>query len=181
MPTDDAPPGAELSEIDACETCPIAPTRRAFLRDAGAAALAAFITLGVSRAAAAQLPIGFTRAIARSMRTRSYAIPATDGAQIDRKEEVIVVRSGNALYAFNLSCPHQHTALRWDTAAHRFQCPKHKSRYEVDGTFIDGRATRGMDRFKISREGGNIVVDLDMMYRQDTDAAGWTGAVIHLT
>ena len=50
-----------------------------------------------------------------------------DGVQIDRAQEVILVRWQSAVYAFNLSCPHQHTALRWNQGDGQFQCPKHHS------------------------------------------------------
>jgi Rieske Fe-S protein len=84
-------------------------------------------------------------------------------------------------YAFALSCPHQNTALRWADAEHEFQCPKHHSKYQPDGTFITGRATRNMDRYAISRQGGNVVVDFDTLYRDDEDPKGWTAAAVRLT
>jgi len=110
----------------------------------------------------------------------TYPIPVNDGAQIDHKNDVILVRWKNAIYAFNLSCPHQNTALRWNDKVHEFQCPKHHSRYKPDGTFIDGRATRNMDRFAVTKQGNNLVVDLDKVFEQDKDAAGWKAAVVTL-
>ena len=65
-------------------------------------------------------------------------------------------------------------------AAHRFQCPKHKSQYQPDGEFITGRATRGMDRLGIRRDGSTVVVDLDALHKQDDDPAGWAAAVVRL-
>ena len=62
----------------------------------------------------------------------------------------------------------------------RFQCPKHKSKYQPDGEFISGRATRGMDRFSIRRAGETVVVDLAVLHKQDTDAAGWNAALVTL-
>ena len=100
--------------------------------------------------------------------------------QIDREQEVILVRWQGAVYAFNLSCPHQRTALRWNGGDAQFQCPKHHSKYRPDGTFVSGRATRGMDRFSISRSGDEIVVDVDAMHKEDKDQAGWDAAVVHL-
>jgi len=38
-------------------------------------------------------------------------VPASDGVQIDRDNQHIVVRWQNVGYAFNLACPHQNTAL----------------------------------------------------------------------
>ena len=111
--------------------------------------------------------------------TVSYPVPTADGAQIDHDNEVILVRWQNEIYAFNLSCPHQRTALRWDDADHRFQCPKHHSKYQPDGEFISGRATRNMDRFPITRDASNnIIVNVDGMLRSDQDAAAWAAATL---
>ena len=72
-----------------------------------------------------------------------------------------------------LACPHQNTALRWNQKVQKFQCPKHHSQYKPDGTFIDGRATRSMDRFAVKHDGANLVVNLDKVYEDDRDHAGW--------
>jgi len=97
-----------------------------------------------------------------------------------KDQQVILARYRDRLYAFALSCPHQNTALRWLPEEGRFQCPKHKSKYQPDGTFISGRATRGMDRFAIRREGGTVVVDLDVVYEEDKQKDGWLAATISL-
>lgn len=167
----------------AAEPADTSPSRRRFLQEAlvGAAAL---VALGASREATAALPVRFVRAASVERRAagdvRRYAIPAADGATIDRDAEVILVRWQNAVYAFALSCPHQNVALRWLDADRRFQCPKHKSKYQPDGTFIDGRATRNMDRFSIAREGEQVAVDLGALHKSDADGAGWAGAVVHV-
>jgi Rieske Fe-S protein len=165
-----------------CTDCAIMQSRRSFLRGSAlAAVIASFGTMGLSRAASA-MSVGLVsgrRQDARGRETVSYPLPAADGAQIDHDNEVILVRWQNEVYAFNLSCPHQHTALRWDDADHRFQCPKHHSKYQPDGEFISGRATRNMDRFTIRRDASNnIVVDVDAMFRSDKDAAGWAAATL---
>ena len=169
--------GAPPEEHD-CGSCAIAPDRRAFLRSAAAAAGAALIALGARPADAMARPLAFVSALGGDPRRRTYAIPASDGAVIDRDNDVILVRWQGALYAFNLSCPHQNTALRWEEDEHRFQCPKHHSKYQPDGTFISGRATRSMDRFPITRGGGGVAVDTDNMLRQDQDPAAWAAAVL---
>lgn len=162
-----------------CNTCPIASsTRRDFVRDAAAIGVAGVLaTLGISRTAAA-LPVSMIEALSRSAETLNYAIPANDGVQIDKDNEVILVRWQNNVYAFNLSCPHQHTALRWNDAVKEFQCPKHKSKYTPVGSFISGRATRGMDRFAIQRQGANVVIDVDRMYEEDENEAEWKAAFV---
>lgn len=161
-----------------CTECPLA-SRRDFLRDSLVAVAGVMASLGLARTASA-LPVSMTSALRRLGNQRSYAIPAADGAQIDKDNSVILVRWQGAVYAFNLSCPHQNTALRWNDSEHRFQCPKHHSQYQPDGTFIEGRATRGMDRLGIKRDGNNVMVELDSMYQQDEDPNGWAAQVVKL-
>lgn len=110
---------------------------------------------------------------------KAYALPTADGVVIDKEESVIVARFQGRAYVFSLACPHQNSALRWDAAVKRFQCPKHKSRYQADGVFIDGRATRGLDRFAVRRDGDRILVNLDALYEEDKNAE-WKTAFVQL-
>ncbi len=125
----------------------------------------------------AALPVTFAEGIAQNAEHR-YPFPSADGVTIDRKEQVIIVRSQGHVYAFNLSCPHENTALKWLPKDGRFQCPKHESKYQPNGTFMSGRATRNMDRLKIRREGDALLVDLSHIIKSDTDPAGWAAASI---
>jgi len=109
---------------------------------------------------------------------KRYPVPATDGVSIDKDNEVIVARAGGKVFAFALACPHQNTALRWNADDHQFQCPKHKSRYRDDGTFIEGRATRNMDRLAIRRDGAVIVVDVDALIQEDEHPKEWAAAFV---
>jgi Rieske Fe-S protein len=82
------------------------------------------------------------------------------------------------VFAFNLACPHEHAALRWRAEDARFQCPRHGSKYQPDGTFISGRATRNMDRFAVQRSGDTLTVDLNVLFRSDQQSAQWTAAAV---
>jgi Rieske Fe-S protein len=113
-----------------------------------------------------------------SAEEKSYPIPAADGAQIDKDTDVILSRVQGKVFAFNLACPHQNTAIRWDGGKSRFQCPKHKSIYTPEGVFVEGRATRGLDRFAVRKDGNSIVVSLDSLYEQDKDADKWSKAFV---
>jgi nitrite reductase/ring-hydroxylating ferredoxin subunit len=173
----------DVKQEEGCEgACPLseALARRDFLRDAVTRALVAIGALGLGSARAAALPITFATGIG-SRADKSYPIPAADGVVIDKDESVIIARVGDKVYAFSLACPHQNTALRWDAKNTRFQCPKHRSRYRPDGSFIDGRATRGMDRFAVKRDGEKLLVNLDALYREDENAAQWTTAIVILS
>ena len=60
----------------------------------------------------------------------------------------------------------------------RFECTKHDSKYSPDGTYIGGRATRNMDRLRISRDGTNVVVDLSNLVKSDAQPAEWKAAML---
>ncbi|MEA2713203.1 MAG: hypothetical protein QOK27_1164 [Gemmatimonadales bacterium] len=164
----------------ACDSCELSLDRRRFLQGVGFASLAVLAGLGVPRGVALAMTPVPTRARRLLAGNPTYPIPAADGVQIDHDQEVILVRWQGAIYAFNLSCPHQRTALRWNEGAGQFQCPKHHSKYRPDGTFVSGRATRGMDRFSMTRAGNEVVVDVNAMHKEDHDQAGWDTAVLHV-
>ena len=158
----------------ACHDCGLG-NRRDFLRAAVAAAAATF---GATPVQAAALSVRFAHGLRVSGEEHAYPIPTADGATIDKENEIILVRFEQKVYAFNLSCPHQNTALRWNPDEAQFQCPKHHSRYRPDGIFVSGRATRSMDRLGVRRDGGDVVVNVDQFYRQDKNPTEWEGAVL---
>lgn len=152
--------------------------RREFLRRAIATMAGIMAAMDASLAAGSTVPVRFGQPDRREGNEVTYPMPQADGAIIDLDQEVILVRWQGAIYAFTLSCPHQNTALKWQATDHRFRCPRHKSEYQPDGTFIQGRATRGMDRFAIRKSEEGIVVNLDALYRNDRDAAAWAAATV---
>ena len=173
----------DVSREGGCEAaCPLseAMQRREFLRDGVSRVLFAIGALGIGSARASAMTIAFASGTG-SRADKTYAIPAADGVVIDKDESVIIARFDGSIYAFSLACPHQNTVLRWDGSNGRFQCPKHRSRYKPDGSFIEGRATRGMDRFAVKRDGENLAVNLDALYREDENPAQWKAAVILLS
>ena len=164
-----------------CTGCPLDPERRDFLRAAGVV-LASLGLLGVVPGDASAAPVGAVRSTAPHAGDRRdekrYPIPSADGVQIDKDGGVIIVRAAGRVYAFSLACPHQNTALRWNADDRQFRCPKHKSRYREDGVFIEGRATRSMDRLAVRRDGASIVVDMELFYQQDERPKEWEAAHI---
>jgi nitrite reductase/ring-hydroxylating ferredoxin subunit len=146
--------------------------RRAFVLDALALAVGTF---------AIGAPLGIVRALDTSTPgVVRYRIPAADGIQIDARQQVILCRTKGEVFAFALACPHQNTALRALPGTRGFQCPRHKSRYEANGTFIAGKATRHMDRLPIRRDGDDVVIELDVAIRSDTELDRWQKALVRL-
>jgi nitrite reductase/ring-hydroxylating ferredoxin subunit len=163
-------------ESDACASCALRATRRDFLRD-GAIAAALMLGLWPRRSQATMIPRLLSGVLSGDGEI-AYPIPKTDSVSIDHKEDIIVARSQGELYAFYLSCPHQHTALHWIKKHDEFECPKHHSKYKPDGEFISGRATRGMDRYAVRVEGDKLIVNINKLYRQDRDPDGWNNAYV---
>src|SRR5512142_1065644 len=140
--------------------------RRDFLRTTGCFALM-LAAAGLSPKG----PVVFVEG-AQEDNFRRCPVPATEGVSIDRDAQVMLVRVQNEVIALSLACPHQQAAVKWLPSDHRFQCTKHDSQYQPDGTYTSGRATRNLDRFPVRKEGGSIVVDITRVYQSDKDAAG---------
>ncbi len=152
------------------------PSRRDFLRTGGCAIAAACAIGSIDLRA---LPVVEVRSEATGTEHR-YALPAADSVNVDHVEQVIVVRDQGKVMGMSLGCPHEHAAVRWVDKDHRFQCTKHDSRYQEDGTHISGRSTRNLDRFAIRRDGDAVMLDLDRVFQSDRDPAGWAAAVVTL-
>ncbi len=160
-----------------CDGCAL--TRREALGRALAVLALTFLAEGLAPKTVAALTTHVTGVVGRltGANVKAFATPAQDGVQIAKEDELILVRYVGHVYAFALSCPHQNTALRWVDEG-RFQCPKHKSKYQPDGTFISGRATRNMDRYAIKHAGAEVEVDFDVLYRNDKQPTEWAAAVV---
>jgi nitrite reductase/ring-hydroxylating ferredoxin subunit len=157
--------------------CVETPPRREFIQ-AGGCFMFALAALGLPPGAAA-LPVVPTSGTNLG-HEKQYSLPAADGVNVDRQAQVILVRFQNSIYAFALSCPHENAAVKWLAKDHRFQCTKHDSEYQANGTHTAGRATRNMDRFAIRRDGPNAVVDLGHWFQSDKDPTGWASAAIQI-
>ena len=160
--------------------CACEPGRREFLRHV--ALLVSGAVAGVAGAAvpASALPARFGEPAGASGNELTYPLPEADSATIDRDNSVIVVRYQGKVFAFNLSCPHENAAVRWKPAVSRFECSRHDSRYQPDGVYTSGRATRNMDRFAVRRNGSSLVVDVSRLIQSDTQKAQWEAAVVAL-
>jgi nitrite reductase/ring-hydroxylating ferredoxin subunit len=167
----------EKESDENCGACTLKSSRREFFREAALAAAAIVAALGMPARAQA---LSFLHAAWTEGERVAYPLPSVDGVTIDKEHQIILVRHQGSVYAFALSCPHQRTALKWKEDDGRFQCPKHKSKYQPDGTFISGRATRGMDRYSVKKKGAEIVVDVTKLFREDKEKAEWAAAVVSL-
>jgi len=164
----------------ACAGCEGALSRRRVLGGVSAAVVAAMAGVELWPGTAAALPLLEAGGTQTGPSEYSYPLPAADGVTIDRDAQLILVRFQQRVYVFNLACPHENTALRWKARDGRFQCPRHESQYQPDGSFISGRATRNMDRFALVRAGDSLRVSIDRLLRSDQQPAEWAAASLSL-
>ncbi len=65
------------------------------------------------------------------------------------------------LSALYQKCPHLGCRVPFCTTSSQFECPCHGSAYNIIGEYIRGPAARGMDRFPVTVEGGQVTVDTE--------------------
>jgi cytochrome b6-f complex iron-sulfur subunit len=69
-------------------------------------------------------------------------------------------------------CTHLGCAVPWDQAAGQFVCPCHASAFEANGDVINPPAPRPLDRFPVTIENGEILVDTGVPIQRDKPSAG---------
>lgn len=159
---------------DCTDDCAFESGRRAFLKE-GLMAVAALTA--IAGGAAPLEAMARTYATGRAAGdTLTYPVPTADGATIDAANKVVLVRFEGTIAAFALECPHKGTAVEWQPENARFFCPKHKSTFKPEGTLIQGKAARNMDRYAVKIDGGNVVVDRRTLIKSSGDPAAWDGA-----
>jgi nitrite reductase/ring-hydroxylating ferredoxin subunit len=166
---------------EGCRECPMASSRRAFLRDIGMAVGAVLAAGAIGPTLALAEGVSEIAPARSSGAQRTYAVPATDSVSVDAANDVIVARWNNRVYAFSLRCPHRGTRLEWLDDERRIFCPKHEARFRPDGSHDSGRRTRDLDRYDITLQGqSTIVVDLNALHRANEEPQAWQNAVVQL-
>ena len=61
-----------------------------------------------------------------------------------------ITQPDNGLLALYSVCTHLGCLPKWQGARGRFECPCHGSKYELDGTWIEGPAPRSLDRLEMT-------------------------------
>ncbi|MGH9005210.1 MAG: ubiquinol-cytochrome c reductase iron-sulfur subunit, partial [Acidimicrobiia bacterium] len=87
---------------------------------------------------------------------RFYLVPYDEA---DDTEGLYTDVAGGGYLALYQRCPHLGCRVPWCATARWWECPCHGSKYNQAGEYKEGPAPRGLDRFAINVQGGNIVVD----------------------
>lgn len=90
----------------------------------------------------------------------SIIADARDAFMLDKQVElgaVWLVRRGDKVDAFNVTCPHLGCAIALEDDT--FSCPCHDSDFALDGARKSGPSPRDMDRLETKVEDGHVMVD----------------------
>jgi len=84
-------------------------------------------------------------------------IPSVDSAPVENSEGRfwLVNTESYGVLALYKVCTHLGCLYKWVPLNNRFECPCHGSKYQLDGTYIEGPAPRSLDRFVIEALNGN--------------------------
>ena len=75
-----------------------------------------------------------------------------------------VVNAKNHLFALSQKCPHLGCKVPYCASSGRFECACHGSVYDIAGEYISGPTPRGMDRYQLTLDGANVVVDTSVLH-----------------
>jgi cytochrome b6-f complex iron-sulfur subunit len=74
-------------------------------------------------------------------------------------EFILKDNDGSYWVALYQKCVHLGCTVPFRDSCVSFKCPCHGSHYNVNGEYLDGPAPRSLDRFRISFDSGNVVVN----------------------
>jgi cytochrome b6-f complex iron-sulfur subunit len=81
----------------------------------------------------------------------------------DDKDGVYEGLIGDGIMALYQKCVHLGCRVPFCVQSQWFECPCHGSKYNTAGEYRDGPAPRGLDRFRVTVEGGNVQVDTSLI------------------
>jgi cytochrome b6-f complex iron-sulfur subunit len=150
---------------------PASPARRQFLFTWLGLAWMAFAAATVA-ALATVLRFMFPNVLFEPKTTFKAGMP--DEYEVGKVDErwkekfgVWIVRSAQEMYALSTICTHLGCTPNWLDGEQKFKCPCHGSGFFKSGINFEGPAPRPLERFGISLEEGQIVVDKSKKFQQE--------------
>jgi len=70
-----------------------------------------------------------------------------------------VANAGGTVFALSQKCPHLGCRIPYCESSGRFECPCHRSVFDLGGEWIGGPSPRGMDRHPVTLDADNLIVD----------------------
>jgi cytochrome b6-f complex iron-sulfur subunit len=94
------------------------------------------------------------------------ALPQAGSAPVDNPQGKFWLShtATGGVVAIYKVCTHLGCLYKWVDANGRFECPCHGSKYQLDGTYIEGPAPRSLDRFSMTirtKSGQQLITDAE--------------------
>lgn len=87
-------------------------------------------------------------------------VPSAEAAPVpETSGKFWLVNTEEGPRALYMVCTHLGCLYKWEASNNRFECPCHGSKFSKDGFYIEGPAPRSLDRFEISEENAQVIVD----------------------
>jgi Rieske Fe-S protein len=93
------------------------------------------------------------------LKLRSAASYPPDTATYVTEGRLWIANTGSQIFALSQRCPHLGCRVPFCASSGHFECPCHGSKFDIGGEWIEGPAPRGLDKFALTVEGDNLVVD----------------------
>lgn len=104
------------------------------------------------------LPVARTYLVHLSADTK-FLLSGSDLQGLFQSENIVKDSDGSYWVALYQRCVHLGCTYAYRSDCKSFKCPCHGSHYNVDGEYLDGPAPRSADRFQLSFNGDDVVVN----------------------
>lgn len=110
------------------------------------------------------------KTVTKEGKTLTVEIPEVNTAVVLKEDNLVISRLANHIYALTNVCNHLGCLVSFDKENKQITCPCHGSKFSLDGTYIEGPAKRGLDRYKIIlTENGKLTIDMSTYFKDGTD------------
>ncbi|MCS7150319.1 MAG: Rieske (2Fe-2S) protein [Caldimicrobium sp.] len=75
-------------------------------------------------------------------------------------DEFILIKKDNDFSVYSRRCPHLGCKLNYDPVEELITCPCHKSKFNLDGKYLEGPAKRDLNRLSFDVKDTGLQIDL---------------------
>jgi cytochrome b6-f complex iron-sulfur subunit len=139
-------------------------TRREFLNYVWGAAMALFMAETGGAIFLYALPRFKAGEFGGTFSVSASSLPKPGDAPLANQEgRFWLSNTDQGVYAIYKVCTHLGCLYGWQPLTKRFECPCHGSKFQLNGTYIEGPAPRSLDRFvvRVQDASGKVVAQTD--------------------
>ena len=139
-------------------------TRREFLNYVWGAAMALFMAEMGGAIFLYALPRFKAGEFGGAFSVPASSLPQPDSGPLANQEgRFWLCNTKDGVYAIYKVCTHLGCLYGWSNLTNRFECPCHGSKFQLNGTYIEGPAPRSLDRFviRVQDTSGQVIAQTD--------------------